>query len=873
MAKLLDFGFENIDLWRSEEMQLVQLMIPAESAHDTVAALGDIGLLQFKDLNTEKSAFQRTYANQVKRCDEMARKLRFFTEQVEKAGLKIAQHPTWERTISVDELEAKLEDMEREVLEVNSNNERLQRSHAELEELQVLLERAGQFFDAARAQAARDALPASSAVVPAPSQDFSSPLLGDARDREGGGAAFVDHAKAGRLGFVAGLVSAERLSGFERLLFRATRGNMFLRTTPVGRVQDPASGERMEKVVFVVFFAGERARTKIMKICEAFGANRYPFPEEVARQHQMHAEVTARLRELSTTIDAGDLHRTTVLQGAATNLDQWTTLVRREKAVYHTLNKFSLDTSRKVLVAEAWVPAEARARVAETLRAAAEASHNTGVSAVLQPMHAGGEAPPTYFATNKFTACFQNIVSAYGVARYREVNPTVFTIMTFPFLFAVMFGDFGHGFLMLLFAAVLLWNEKKMSKMQLDDMTVMAFGGRYCILLMAIFSIFTGALYNEFFSIPMAIFGDTRFKCWGVADKVWNGTAAVTVGQIDGFASNKDFDIRNCKTWGGRVLWPGDAVPYVFGIDPIWHGRKTELPFLNSFKMKMSIVMGVLHMDFGIINCLYNNMFFRDTVSTLFEFIPQMIFLNFIFGYLSILIVAKWCTGSTADLYHVMINMFLSPGSMDDQGRVFNGQGGLQVFLLLIAFIMVPTMLLPKPLILKKRHEQMQRERGAVEMAHGTFSHDDEEGHAPAPAPAHGAGGHDGGHGHGDHFDFGEIMVHQMIHTIEFILGAVSNTASYLRLWALSLAHSQLSSVFFDRVLMMAMSMNSIGAIFIGFFVFACATLGVLMVMESLSAFLHAMRLHWVEFQNKFYRGDGYQFTPFTFDAHDKEEH
>ncbi|KAI3914681.1 hypothetical protein MKW92_025721, partial [Papaver armeniacum] len=54
----------SMDLFRSEPMQLVQLIIPIESAHQTVSYLGDLGLLQFKDLNSDKSPFQRTYASQ-----------------------------------------------------------------------------------------------------------------------------------------------------------------------------------------------------------------------------------------------------------------------------------------------------------------------------------------------------------------------------------------------------------------------------------------------------------------------------------------------------------------------------------------------------------------------------------------------------------------------------------------------------------------------------------------------------------------------------------------------------------------------------------------------------------------------------------------
>jgi len=114
---------------------------------------------------------------------------------------------------------------------------------------------------------------------------------------------------------------------------------------------------------------------------------------------------------------------------------------------------------------------------------------------------------------------------------------------------------------------------------------------------------------------------------------------------------------------------------------------------------------------------------------------------------------------------------------------------------------------------------------------------------------------------HGDD-TFLEIMIHQVIEVIEFVLGTISNTASYLRLWALSLAHSQLAKVFYDRALVPGFESDSILFMFVGFFVFIGATFGVLMVMDVMECFLHTLRLHWVEFMSKFFKGDGQKFTP-----------
>jgi len=322
--------------------------------------------------------------------------------------------------------------------------------------------------------------------------------------------------------------------------------------------------------------------------------------------------------------------------------------------------------------------------------------------------------------------------------------------------------------------------------------------------------------------------------------------------------------------------------------------------------MKMSVILGVSQMMVGIILKWVNTIHFERWGFLGAVCVPEFLFMSCTFGYMCFLIFLKWstdytqgisdngvpCFSSCADLgtaadygtegcyreppmiITTLIGMFMSTGAVgQDQTNtydrckfyLFESQQGLQLCFLLIALICVPWLFAVEPILVYREHQAEMRHKERQGMIAHT-SEDSAEDEIVLEEPEE------------DDFQMGDVIVGQAIHAIEFILGAVSNTASYLRLWALSLAHSQLSEVFWEYIFKgyeiellggqyPGLASNNTLFIIICYALFFCCTIAVLMVMESLSAFLHALRLQWVEFQNKFYHATGYKFTPLDFDA------
>jgi len=239
--------------FRSEPMEYVSLIVNEDAARDCLSELGALGVLQFTDLNPDLTPFQRRYVSYVKRCDELERKLRYFANECDKFNLELGSAGTVDNFIAttaggketgaqiLEALENELEGYETQLKELNNYSEKLTSEYNAKVELQEVLEKARRFFMTDAPRLAVSELTANKQS----GKRNSDALLEDGEIRD------MDM----RFSSITGVVDSAEKSRFERMIFRATRGNCFIRFAPIKQpITDPETGCLTEKCVFIIFY-------------------------------------------------------------------------------------------------------------------------------------------------------------------------------------------------------------------------------------------------------------------------------------------------------------------------------------------------------------------------------------------------------------------------------------------------------------------------------------------------------------------------------------------------------------------------------------------------------------------------------------------
>jgi V-type H+-transporting ATPase subunit a len=301
-------------------------------------------------------------------------------------------------------------------------------------------------------------------------------------------------------------------------------------------------------------------------------------------------------------------------------------------------------------------------------------------------------------------------------------------------------------------------------------------------------------------------------------------------------------------------------------MDPTWNEADNSLTFTNSLKMKISVIIGVIQMIFGVMLKGINDTIQVKITNFLFEFIPQIIFMISLLGYMIYMIFYKWLTKfenrTPPSIITIMINIIIKKGSVDGNPLLENiDQEKLNEKILFICIVCSFIMFFCKPIIDyiisnigfqgKKKFYNKNKENKLIDNEENPNDADNiinsnlsvEIG--PNQQVSNLYDKQRNKIKNNDEIGFVDMMVEQMIITIEFILGSVSNTASYLRLWALSLAHSQLSKVFIEKTFLFILNdtngnfLINIFLMFFCFFIFLNITLFVLIFMDALECALH----------------------------------
>lgn len=141
-------------------MEYVSIIMSEDAAHSCIRELGQMGCVQFADLNPEQTPFQRRYVAYIKRCDEIERKIRYVHGEVKKMNVPVQSAGSIEHFVQnalssgdgasanslLESLESKLDQYEQQLVELNKFSKKLTEEYDNKVELHQVLLKARTIF-------------------------------------------------------------------------------------------------------------------------------------------------------------------------------------------------------------------------------------------------------------------------------------------------------------------------------------------------------------------------------------------------------------------------------------------------------------------------------------------------------------------------------------------------------------------------------------------------------------------------------------------------------------------------------------------------------------------------------------------------------
>ena len=269
-------------LLRSEPMTLIQIIEQNGAARDVINTLGDLGTVQFRDLNQNMQAYKRSFADEVKRCDEMSRRLGFILQQVLSAGLAPQERLVTAALVPLADLDGNLKQTHEELQELKRSEVEVLRSLNAFKEHTHVLKMGGAFSrrggGSSQPPTPRDEPSTSMSFLeegmPLGPLSLKAPLKGGmgGGGTGGGGKGGGDDAM---LNCVTGTIPRARAGAFVRAVHRVTRGNCMATDAPIDELlldDDKRDPQPTAKNFFMVFTQGHVLLAKLTKLCVHFGA-------------------------------------------------------------------------------------------------------------------------------------------------------------------------------------------------------------------------------------------------------------------------------------------------------------------------------------------------------------------------------------------------------------------------------------------------------------------------------------------------------------------------------------------------------------------------------------------------------------------------